>query len=160
MSNQINLFENGTQVKTHSLQLPKLHFFADPGHGWLKVPKKLLLKLGIADKISRFSYQLNDSAYLEEDSDLTIFVEALQSKYGAFSNQEFWDNVKSNHTDNLSRIRNYKSYVFYSGKDLERVTAKRKKVLKAQNFNQKAINEINNAPETDLDYWIKFYKLK
>ena len=29
-----------------------LQMFSDPGHGWVRFPKKRLAKLGIADKIS------------------------------------------------------------------------------------------------------------
>jgi hypothetical protein len=35
----------------------KFDYIMDPGHGWLKVPKALLAQLGIADKISPYSYQ-------------------------------------------------------------------------------------------------------
>ena len=31
-------------------------YITDAGHGWLKVPLAELLKLGIADKISSYSY--------------------------------------------------------------------------------------------------------
>lgn len=50
----------------------------DPGHAWLEVPTKELAQLGIADKISSFSFQSRDKkfSYLEEDCDLSIFAKA------------------------------------------------------------------------------------
>ena len=51
----------------------KFEFFSDNGHGWLKVPKKLILELGIADKISHYSYERSAYVYLEEDCDFEVF---------------------------------------------------------------------------------------
>lgn len=52
------------------------HFYSDPGHGWLKVPRKLLHDLNIANHITPYSYQRGDYVYLEEDSDLSRFMRA------------------------------------------------------------------------------------
>lgn len=59
-------------------------FIADCGHGWLTVPAAELAALGIADTISRFSYQSRDgaTAYLEEDCDAARFF-AAKLKLGA-----------------------------------------------------------------------------
>lgn len=51
-------------------------FHSDAGHGWVKVPKRELKQLGIFDKITPYSYQKGDFAYLEEDNDATLFVNA------------------------------------------------------------------------------------
>ncbi len=53
-------------------------FIEDPGHGWLEVPLSELLTLGIAQKISRYSYQSRDgrTVYLEEDCDAPRFDKA------------------------------------------------------------------------------------
>ncbi len=51
-------------------------FFTDAGHGWLQVSHKELAELGIADKISSFSYSDGEFAYLEEDCDASVFVDA------------------------------------------------------------------------------------
>jgi hypothetical protein len=48
-------------------------FITDPGHGWLEVPRAELDALGIAHKISRYSYQRDDMTYLEEDCDFAVF---------------------------------------------------------------------------------------
>lgn len=45
-------------------------FHSDPGHGWVQVPMTELLDLGIAHKISSYSYMKGCFAYLEEDCDM------------------------------------------------------------------------------------------
>jgi hypothetical protein len=32
-------------------------FYEDPAHGWAKVPVKLLQQLGIAERVSHYSYR-------------------------------------------------------------------------------------------------------
>ena len=59
--------------------MKKYTFYEDPGHGWLKVPMGELIELGIAGKITSCSYRDDDSAYLEEDCDLTMFLVAKLS---------------------------------------------------------------------------------
>ena len=54
-------------------------FITDPGHGWLEVPLAEIRFLGIADKISAYSYQKGDMAYLEEDCDASVFLEAKEA---------------------------------------------------------------------------------
>jgi hypothetical protein len=55
----------------------KIVFFSDAGHGWGRVPHSLITELGIADKISEFSYQDRDYVYLEEDCDLSLCIHEL-----------------------------------------------------------------------------------
>ncbi|MEY3123264.1 hypothetical protein [Nitrosomonas mobilis] len=55
-------------------------FYADAGHGWLRVQKSILAELDIAEKISSFSYQRGDYAYLEEDVDLSLFLKAMRDR--------------------------------------------------------------------------------
>lgn len=52
----------------------------DPGHGWAEVPRQELFDLGIADKITQFSYQKGDKVFIEEDCDLHTFCTALQQR--------------------------------------------------------------------------------
>ena len=77
--------------------------YCDPGHGWMKVSKALLVKLGIADKISSYSYQREDMAYLEEDCDADLLLRALDAKGIKWT-------IKRSHTNKTSRIRNYRRY--------------------------------------------------
>ena len=77
--------------------------YEDPGHGWLKVPRKLLEEINLINDISSYSYQLGESVYLEEDSDLSKFFKRMEE-----SNRPF--TIKTHHTNNQSRIRTYASF--------------------------------------------------
>jgi hypothetical protein len=57
-------------------------FLSDPGHGWLEVPMSTIRYLGIEAKISSYSYRTDDTAYLEEDCDAPIFIDAYRNRYG------------------------------------------------------------------------------
>jgi hypothetical protein len=78
-------------------------FYADPGHGWLEVPRDLLHDLGIADEISRYSYQKLDKVFIEEDGDFMKFTRAM----GA-AGREF--KVVETHTNGNSFVRSLPSY--------------------------------------------------
>ena len=80
-----------------------LNYFTDPGHGWVRVPVKLLNDLGIKDKISTFSYQNGDNAFLEEDCDCSVLLKELKDRGITFT-------FKEHHTNRNSKIRNYYSY--------------------------------------------------
>jgi hypothetical protein len=56
--------------------------YTDAGHGWVAVKRRLLIELGILDKITRFSYQRGLTVYLEEDCDVATFVEAYKNEHG------------------------------------------------------------------------------
>lgn len=53
-----------------------------PAHSWLRVPLSELYALGIRDKITEYSYEDDLYAYLEEDCDLTTFIESKERKHG------------------------------------------------------------------------------
>lgn len=74
--------------------------FSDPGHGWLKVRKSELVRLGINGQITSCSYQNGDFAYLEEDCDLSTFMRAKEAR---------GEKVEMRHSssNSSSRIRNY-----------------------------------------------------
>ena len=72
--NQINAMELH-QMKTYT-------FHNDPGHGWLAVKREELVKLGILEEISSYSYQKGKTVYLEEDCDYATFYNAYKAKYG------------------------------------------------------------------------------
>lgn len=80
-----------------------LTYFSDPGHGWVRIPKARLVKLGIAEKISPFSYQRGTNAFVEEDGDLSTLVDALKA-------QGYEVKFKGNSSNRTSKIRNYNSY--------------------------------------------------
>ncbi len=80
------------------------NFYSDPGHGWLKVPKSLLITLGISHKVSGYSYQRGEYAYLEEDGDVSCFFKAYEKHTG---NKPI---LRENYSNKQSRIRRYWSY--------------------------------------------------
>ena len=63
------------------MKTQKLTFYCDSGHGWLEVPRADAVALGLADKISPWSYIGGQSIYLEEDCDLPIFLNKME-KHG------------------------------------------------------------------------------
>jgi hypothetical protein len=81
----------------------KFNFYSDPGHGWVRVHKSLLNKLGIENLISPYSYMRGDYAYLEEDCDLGVLIKALEARFIPFAFNE-------SHTNKNSKIRSYESY--------------------------------------------------
>ena len=52
---------------------------SDAGHGWLAVKTKELVELGIADKITPYSFYKGKTTYLEEDQDATTYVKAHEA---------------------------------------------------------------------------------
>ena len=82
--------------------------YSDPSHSWGKVRKDVLVNLGIADKITRYSYQRGDYAYLEEDCDLTTLCMALNERDTRVKFVE-----KRSSRD--SKIRSYERYDYEHG---------------------------------------------
>jgi CTP:phosphocholine cytidylyltransferase-like protein len=81
------------------------NFYSDPGHGWIKVPIEVLKSLGIADKVSFYSYYRKGFAYLEEDCDADLFFRAYRAKYGKTPGfREYNARFKS------SKIRSYDNF--------------------------------------------------
>ena len=79
-----------------------MNWICDPGHAWLKVSLKRLFKSGVADKISNYSYLRSGYAYLEEDQDAWVFLQAI--------GRDTRNGIKESHTNNQSRVRNYFPY--------------------------------------------------
>ena len=82
----------------------KLKFLSDPSHGWLSVSLADIAALQIAHKISAYSYVNNGRAYLEEDSDAGIFLNAAKA---AGWNVSYTESM----TDHNHYIRGYKTFV-------------------------------------------------
>ena len=78
--------------------------YNDPSHAWGKVKRKVLDNLGIADKVSSYSYQYKDNVYLEEDADLLLVCRHL------LFNTDVRIKFVEKHTDRESRIRSYERY--------------------------------------------------
>jgi hypothetical protein len=80
--------------------------YSDPSHAWAKVKITELLDLNICHLISPYSYckaNKESYAYLEEDRDFRIYLEALKLKGIEYKCVEKWTNRRS-------KIRNYHSF--------------------------------------------------
>ena len=73
-------------------------YYVDPGHGWLQVPTHKLIELGIVDKISLYSYFSVDGlySYLEEDMDMSTFVDATGIHWDKFEYTIYHGTVRDN----------------------------------------------------------------
>lgn len=85
------------------MKTKKYIVYSDSGHAWGKVKFSEILKLGIQDKISSYSYMRGDNVYLEEDCDLSLLVNALRK----IDIKVEW--IEKN-TDKRSKIRSYNHY--------------------------------------------------
>ena len=79
-----------------------INYICDPGHGWIAIPMEVVKELGIEDKVSSCSYKRRGIAYLEEDCDAALFLEAVKEKCGV-------SDLKINqiHQNNESIIRTF-----------------------------------------------------
>ena len=78
-------------------------YHTDPGHGWIEVSFADLVSVGLKpDDFSQYSYRSGEYAYLEEDCDAAVFVNAWKQVRG--ESPKF----RELHTDSDSRIRTYK----------------------------------------------------
>jgi hypothetical protein len=86
------------------MKILKLKFYADAGHGWLAVKRKLVKDLNIHNKITLYSYQKGDTVYLEEDCDASLFMDV--AKAAGYEVQ-----VDSRYYNKTHPIRSYERYV-------------------------------------------------
>lgn len=71
-----------TTAPTQQRPALRVIYHTDPGHGWIEVPRAEVVRLGIASKISEFSYMdrhNGPSVYLEEDCDAALFIQACRA---------------------------------------------------------------------------------
>lgn len=78
--------------------------YSDPSHGWVAVKRELIESLGLAEKITVFSYEKGKTAYLEEDIDAPTVLDELTRRGVA------WKVVSIDHGDR-SPIRSYPRFV-------------------------------------------------
>ena len=86
----------------------KYTFHHDPGHGWLEVNLEDLVALDITSKITPYSYQNGDKAFLGEDLDLSMFIRAYEERFGVPITHD--NLVNDVFYDDDSPIRGYASY--------------------------------------------------
>ena len=88
------------------LTMKTYKFIEDPGHGWLEVPRQEIDSLGIAAKITPYSYQKGEMVYLEEDCDMFTFYQAKKDKGEVHRKDWDWERDYQQNTP----IRDYHSY--------------------------------------------------
>lgn len=79
----------------------KVKVFNDPGHGWLRIRKADVERLGIGGEITRYSYQKGQYAYLEEDCDAGLAIDKAKELGIPLVHEE------SSWSNRSSTIRNY-----------------------------------------------------
>ena len=81
--------------------MKKITIHADPSHAWGAVKIEELTALGIADQISKYSYERDGIAYLEEDRDLGLYLNAIKGEGFEFVEK---------YTDGDSPIRSFSRF--------------------------------------------------
>lgn len=77
--------------------------YEDGGHGWYAVEKDYVKLLGISEKVSGYSYEKDGLAYLEEDCDASLLLDAMEAKGYEYVIERIYQ--KGN-----SPIRGYRSF--------------------------------------------------
>lgn len=124
--------------------------YSDPGHGWLKVTKADLAKLGITDKVSSYSYMRGNYAYLEEDCDASLFLNTLEATGVVIK-------VKESFSNKSSRIRSYADYRVLTDAEEYALADLKVRMLKCKNWDKKHKSRILNADLGALNYWQSHY---
>lgn len=82
--------------------LRQMEFISDPGHGWLKVPKKIFLQEYSVASVC--SYSNFNFIFLEEDCDLPNFLDPFIKKY-KLEQKDIYRNVRETCDTEYSYIR-------------------------------------------------------
>lgn len=116
----------------------KFNKYDDPGHGWLKVPRSLLKKLGIKSQITSFSYMKGDDIFLEEDRDMSLFIDSMKEAGNTVEIKVFTMNKQS-------KIREYDSYVDYTPEQIEKIKQLRMRMIPHKNWGKSSLKkEVTN----------------
>jgi hypothetical protein len=88
------------------MKLPKeLTFVADAGHGYLKVPLKVLEAYGLVGKLSGFSFKSKKFGFLEEDCDAPLFLKTIKE-----AGNEHHYKIVEKYVDGYAACRNYQTF--------------------------------------------------
>lgn len=87
-------------------------YHEDAGHAWLKVPRLVLRRLDLLDKISGYSYEYIGFVYLEEDMDAITYLRALFPEgFDTETYRQFHTMyISSKYDGDVSRIRDFPHY--------------------------------------------------
>lgn len=94
-------------------------FHEDAGYGWLQVSQQEIKDLDLRSKISPYSYENEEFAFLEEDLDTGTFLKAkfgFPESYEEMTDiqklelQKFWKERCYRFTTGHSKVRNMKGF--------------------------------------------------
>lgn len=85
-------------------------FHEDAGHGWLQVPLTLVKQAGIAEKITKYSYMDKTFAYLEEDCDLSQFLNAIGIQHDNKEARDMFWRICPEEFQDTSKVRSKAGY--------------------------------------------------
>jgi len=93
MSDSVTLNESQKRIIELD-QVLVLDFHSDSSHGWIESSFYLLDKLNLIDKITPYSYVnlSSHTAYLEEDQDCSLFLDALRNNHISYNIKEVYSN--------------------------------------------------------------------
>lgn len=80
-------------------------YHQDPGHGWIECKLDEIKRLGITDQISRYSYLKGQVAYLEEDCDAGLLINAKKANGERYTIKE----VHSNHDSFIRNLNRFEA---------------------------------------------------
>jgi hypothetical protein len=86
--------------KLEKSKAKRYYKYNDAGHGWLRVHIKDIVKCGIENMITAWSYINGKYVYLEEDCDMSFFLQAADN----------YIIINTYTRKDYSRIRNFESY--------------------------------------------------
>lgn len=81
----------------------QITYHQDAGHGWIEVPRSLLLEHGVECLITSYSYQSGDRVFLEEDQDAATLLKKLEAAGVEYD-------VKEYYCGNWAFVRNFPRY--------------------------------------------------
>tara|TARA_R110000868_G_scaffold193065_2_gene437739 strand:- start:280 stop:543 length:264 start_codon:yes stop_codon:yes gene_type:complete len=82
-----------------------LTFHTDAGHGWLEIPKSIVLLFGkLINEVTIYSYQDKTNVYLEEDCDAPLFLNELRKRFDVKINEP--DSVDESPIRQMKRMWN------------------------------------------------------
>lgn len=112
-SGQISIVDQIKEIDTRRRELQETPhtFHSDPAHGWLEVQHSDLQIFGIWGEITRYSYKMNGTVYLEEDLDASTYLKALfPDGWNSPEYKHFLTLLQGKEHDQFSEIHNLQQY--------------------------------------------------
>ena len=97
----------------HNNPFKQACWFSSPSHAWLAVPRELLKKHKLEEKISSFSYQQTHQdgtpiVFLEEDCDATLLINTLGKEKYVIAYSNGWINTVDVNNKFFEWVTSYK----------------------------------------------------